>query len=358
MAIYHYSQKSLKCGKGKSAVQHASYISGDKLQSERTGLTYAEHKSKGHIAHAELSLPKGIVYTRQELWNFCEMSIPTAGQNWAKYGDFALPVEWSERECIDHAREFLHETFIKKGYAVDWALHDQDGNPHIDYMVTPRAFSDQNKFRPNEKKVYANTMIDGKPGYDPARPTTEEYRIPVIDPKTGTQKIGAKNRRMWKQVSIQNDGISSKNFLKEARKNWQDIANKYLEPDAKIDCRSYAAQGKDQLPGIHIGVAAMAIQERAEAIVASDPTAEPMTSDRYAENQNIKYFNFSVAGLRAKWLASIAASKERIKAYRESIAQLFINTRPAPTVKPWTIPKPKNRELLMDRKGKANNPDR
>lgn len=349
MSIYHYSQKSIKCGKGKSAIQHASYISGERLQSERTGQIFAEKKSKGHIVHSELSLPTGISYTRSELWNFCENTITTDGQNWAKWGDFALPVEWSQRECIDHAREFLEETYVKKGYAVDWSLHNQDGNPHIDYMVSPRAFKGQDKFAPNEKKVYANTLdAEGKPAYDPAIPNDAIHRIPVIDPKTGEQKLGRRNEKMWQRVSVRNDGISSKDFLLNARRSWQDIASKYLEPADHIDCRSNAVRGIDQLPGIHIGPAGQAIQERAVATVEQNPEAIPEASYRHMGNQNIHNYNLAMAALRAR----LVAMRVRLNAYTERIAQLLILARPKPknqpAVKPWTPDMPMPRSMRQN----------
>lgn len=338
MAIYHLSFRSLKAGSGRSAVQHASYISGETLKNERLGVTFAEKKSKGYIAYSELSLPENVNYSRAELWNFVEDKITIDKQNQAKYGDIALPKEWTLEQCKSYARELMWEVFVSKGYAVDWAIHIQDGNPHIDFMVTSRAFLGQDKFAPNSKSMYANTLINGKPGYDPNIPTDVEYRIPVIDKKTGTQKIGARNRKMWHQVKIENEAISSRPFLYNFRQSWQDIANAHLAPEDWIDCRSYAARGIEKVPGEHHGNVALAIESREEG------TSEVIgrINEEITEKKARLNFRQKMEALKRQYanvLSEIVSLREKL-AIQIIAARKSKQEQPAPVVevKPYKLP--------------------
>lgn len=91
---------------------------------------------------------------------------------------------------------------ISYGYAATYAIHtDKAGNnPHAHILV-------------------ANRHIDPKTGKWAAKRRTEYAldqngeRIPVIDPATGEQKTGAKNRKVWKRVDVSNNPLDSTEFL-------------------------------------------------------------------------------------------------------------------------------------------------
>ena len=87
-------------------------------------------------------------------------------------------------------------------------------------------------------------------------------RIPVIDQKTGKQKIGARGRKMWERISIQSTDWNDQTKAEEWRKSWADVCNEHLKGQAHIDHRSYARQGKEQLPMLHESYAARKIAKR------------------------------------------------------------------------------------------------
>lgn len=346
MAIYSLNMKSVKVGSGKNAIAKAAYISADTIKSERTGLT-SDYHNKENVIHSELTFPKNVPQlSREELWNAVEKDITVQGQNYGKSGHIALPAEWSEDECILHAREFLFENFAKEGHAVDWAVHMKQGNPHIDYFVTQKRIGEDGKFiTPKQKKVYANDRDKNgkaifnpdKPAYDPKRKEeTSAFRIPIIDPETGLQKVrvrkGKGEEKLWERVTLEDDSLNSKEFLLNLRKAWQDFANAFLDEEHQIDCRTLEAQGIDREPEIHVGATAMAIEKK-----------HPGFSERVKRNHDIKENNL---------LKTLKKEVENIQIKMQSIydktlkevQKILQGTKEE--VKAWKPPQPMQEELL------------
>lgn len=92
--------------------------------------------------------------------------------------------------------------------AVDWALHNKPGNPHVHVMCTVRGFNRDRSWARMEKKVIA-LDADGN-------------RIPVIDPKTEKQKVRARKGKEWEKNSgdikmfSPTTGTQSRNFWSSA----------------------------------------------------------------------------------------------------------------------------------------------
>ena len=280
MAIYHFNMHSTKVGIS-SAVAHSAYISGSQLYNDRTGTTH-DYSKKENIVCPTLLFPKGVEpISREELWNIVESKIKDVGRNYGKTGDFAIPVEWldtmTDEEIMEIVAKFFIENFVSKGHAVDFAFHKKDGNPHIDYFVPQLKFNEEGQLVPPKiKSVFAN-VYDKETDtydYDPELPSydrndsenTKQYRFPVIDKKTGEQKVRVRKggkEKVWQRVNIEDDSLNSKEFLQELRQSWQDTANKYLDPDQQIDCRSFDAQGiTDREPQIHISPTVLAMEKK------------------------------------------------------------------------------------------------
>ena len=244
MAIYHLHTKPISRSKGRSAIACAAYRSGEKLYSEETDRTF-DYRNKGGVVFSEIVLcdhaPERFL-DRQTLWNEVQRIESKADSRLAREIDVALPVECSREVQIKIARNFA-QFLASQGMIVDWALHDKgDGNPHAHLMCTTRPITINGEWGAKEKKVY---KLDAN-----------GERIPVIDPKTGEQKIGAKNRRMWQRETVSSTGWDKKETLREWRKKWADIVNENLAPEQHIDHRSYAEQGIEQIPTRHEGYAA------------------------------------------------------------------------------------------------------
>ena len=64
---------------------------------------------------------------------------------------------------------------------------------------------------------------------------------------------------MWERISVPTTDWNDQTKAEEWRKSWADICNEHLKGQAHIDHRSYARQGKKQLPTIHEGYVARKI---------------------------------------------------------------------------------------------------
>ena len=112
-------------------------------------------------------------------------------------------------------------------------------------------------------------------------------RIPVIDPDTGRQKIGARNRKVWKRVNVSNNPLDSKEFLERLRREWADSCNALLPGYAVIDHRSFKARGIERIPTIHEGYASREMEKRGGR------------GDLCEENRRIQALNRLLDALRA-----------------------------------------------------------
>lgn len=141
--------------------------------------------------------------------------------------------------------------------------------------------------------LVANRRIDPKTGRWAAKSRSEfaldanGRRIPVIDPDTGRQKIGARNRKVWKRVNVSNNPLDSKEFLERLRREWADSCNALLPGYAVIDHRSFKARGIERIPTIHEGYASREMEKRGGR------------GDLCEENRRIQALNRLLDALRA-----------------------------------------------------------
>lgn len=283
MAIYHFSQKLIKASSGKSAVASAAYQSGQKLYSDRVGQTFS-YTHKEEVVYSEILLPPNApeeYYDRAKLWNEVEKVNNKSNSRYGRSFDIALPHEWSKEQCIEYSRAYVQSAFVDRGLAADFAVHIKPNkkngskdNWHLHIMIPNRAFDKKGKWAKTEKKVYANCIKDGKPAYDRTLPSydskrkeeTAQYRIPVIDKKTGEQKVkireGKGKEKLWERVTIESNPFNKREMLKTWRREWAEHANQYLEPENQIDHRSFKDRGIDRTPQIHEGPAARDIARR------------------------------------------------------------------------------------------------
>ncbi len=258
MAIYHFHTSIIKASKGKCAVASAAYISAESLYDERLGQTFS-YTRKEEVVFSEILLPTNApenLRDRATLWNEVERVQNKANSRYARQFDMALPAELDRTQMIELSRKFIAENFVNKGMAVDWALHDKDGNPHIHVMCTVRGFSKNGTWASMEKKEYARDENGEK--------------IPDIDPLTGEQKVRVRKgkgvEKLWKRITVEANTWNSRTQLYEWRKNWAAVCNEYLSPENHIDHRSYAAQGIVKIPTVHEGAAAKEMAKRGEVV--------------------------------------------------------------------------------------------
>ncbi|MBR3251457.1 MAG: MobA/MobL family protein [Erysipelotrichaceae bacterium] len=281
--MYHLQFKSLLREKGRSCIQYAAYISGSVLKDNRTGIIH-NHLSKDEVCNSMIYLPENAPISlknelaiasknadtlnkfREKLWNSLEEREKNTHCLLGKCLDIAYPYEFDETDrkvCRDQIIKILTD----KGYAVDIADHLKENNPHMQALISARTM-DPEKTWADIKEIkgylcrnhYGSRRIfrsikDLKEYNKDAKYDFLKYsRIPVIDKKTGKQKISKKkNERLWQRKSISINPITSKEFLLNLRKSWEEIANERLPEGSRISCKSYMDLGINKIPQIYEG---------------------------------------------------------------------------------------------------------
>lgn len=301
VAIYHCSIKIISRGKGRSAVACAAYRSGTKLTDLATGKIF-DYSNKSGVVFSEVLLPENaptiFAVDRNILWDAVERKETHSAAQLAREVEVALPCEFTRQEQIDTVREYIMKNFVREGMCADWALHDKgDGNPHAHIMLTMRAIKPNGRWAEKSRTIYK---------LDP-----NEQKIPVIDPTTGQQKIGARGRKMWQRETVQANDWNDRSKAEEWRAAWAAECNRRLDRQHQIDHRSYARQAVEQEPTIHEGYAARKMER------------EGRVSDRCEINRETKALNEQYS--RSLEVANgelYNATSERLRLYRDVIRDL------------------------------------
>ena len=138
----------------------------------------------------------------------------------------------------------------------DWAIHDSENdkgqrNLHIHVLLTMRPLTENGEWGAKTKKVY---VLD-----------ENGERIPLIDKKTGKQKVDKRNRKQWKCQTVEStDWNSRENAMMWRRDLAETInaTNEQLGIAVHWEHRSFKEQGIDKEPTIHIGAVANALERK------------------------------------------------------------------------------------------------
>lgn len=303
MAIYHLHVANIggkKSGASQSAVGFAAYISGDKIESERTGMKY--DFTKKDVEYSRIYLPDHApekFADRSTLWNDVE-KFEKADARYAKTIDAALPNELSVEESKKVMEQFAN-FFTDKGMICDAALHYIPGNHHIHMMLTTRKIDvDGNWMQYKEKKVFA---LD-----------EEGQRIPLVDAE-GNQKTDSHGRKQWKRIRVIENDWEGKEFVVKIREAWADKCNDALERkglEDRIDHRSYEEQGIDRIPTRHEGREARELE------------AHGGVSDICEENRRIRAIN-KIHDMIEAASSGIEALKVRIDTMKADIQREYVD---------------------------------
>ena len=241
IAIYHWNIGIVSRGKGKSAVAAAAYRSGEKLTNEWDGMTH-DYTRKGGVVHTEIMLPPHAPPSfsdRSTLWNSVELYEKAGNAQLAREIDAALPIELSREEQIRLVREYCSSQFVSRGMCVDFAIHDTNsGNPHCHIMLTMRPLDERGAWAAKSKKEY-----DLDENGERIRLPSGRYKTHKVDLTGWNDKD---NTLLW-------------------RKAWADFTNDFLERNGspeRIDHRSNAERGIDEIPTVHMGVAACQMEKK------------------------------------------------------------------------------------------------
>src|SRR6195952_2883524 len=217
MAIYHFSAKVISRAAGSSALAAAAYRSASRLPDQRLD-RHHDFSNKAGVVHSEVMLPDGAapeLSDRESLWNAVELAEKRIDAQLGREIEFAIPRELSKEDGIALAREFVRDEFVSRGMIADLNVHwdigaDGEAKPHAHAMLTMRE-------------------------------VTEEGFGPKV--------------RDWNATSL----------LEHWRESWAAHANERmaeLDIDARIDHRSFDAQGIELEPQPKIGPAAARMAEQ------------------------------------------------------------------------------------------------
>jgi Ti-type conjugative transfer relaxase TraA len=217
MAIYHLHVKVIGRKSGSSAVASAAYRSASRLRDDRLERSH-DFSAKRGVVHSEVMLPKNAPQAwsdRERLWNDVEAFEVRKDAQLAREVEFALPRELTQAQGIELARDFVQSEFVDQGMIADVNVHwdmAEDGmpKPHAHVMLTMRAVN-ENGFGPKARDWNRTEMVE-----------------------------------RW-------------------RERWAEIANQRLaelDIDARIDHRSFEAQGIGLEPQSQIGAPAQRIESQ------------------------------------------------------------------------------------------------
>ncbi len=268
MAIYHAHFSKVQRSKGQNAIASAAYVGATCLQKLDGSL--ADYRKKKGVSGSKVILPSYVsssqVVTSQKLWAMAEQSENRKNSTTARRGDFALPCEFTEEECLAVGYAYSQDIADRYGVVVDVHFHDLDKqNPHIDLMWTSRVFD-------GEKLTNKTRILDDK--------------------ATGTQEF------LW------------------LRERWATRVNEKLASyGTHIDHRSYKDQGLEKIATKHLGREMTALERKG------------ISTDLGEYNNDIRELNV-LHEVKNKINKEIAQIQEQLKELsNESTQQKICRTR-------------------------------
>ena len=337
MAIYHLEAKVVSRGAGRSAVAASAYLSCSRLYNDYDGIQHDYTKKQG-LVWQEVFLPEYAPQEwqdREKLWNAVEEVETAKDSRLAREFVVALPIELSREEQIELLQDFIRKQFVSDGMCADAAIHDTDGhNPHAHILLTVRPLDEQGKWQYKTEKEYLCAKNGEERGF-----TATEFKVAQAEGwekqypyKVGKKKVymtpsaaeaqgliradkHPKSTRYGRQNPI-SERWNSEGQLSAWRAAWADVTNCYLERagrEERIDHRSNAARGLDEIPTIHEGVTARALERK--GIIA----------DRCEINRQIKADNALLRELKAAVKKLGQAVKNTLPAIAEAMENLRKN---------------------------------
>lgn len=340
MAIYHLEAKVISRGAGRSAVAASAYLSCSQIYNDYDGIQHDYTRKRG-LVWQEVFLPPiapAAWSDRSILWNAVEENEKTKDSRLAREFVVALPIELGKTDWQSLLTEFIQDNFVAEGMCADVAIHDPyppGHNPHAHIMLTIRPLQENGKWQHKTEKEYLCVRDGAEWGF-----TSAEYKIaqaegwekqyqylvgerkvymaPSEAEKQGYERANKypKSTKYGRQNPISQRWNSDEQLL-IWRKKWATVTNRHLaqypEIDARIDHRSHAARGLDELPTIHEGYHARKLE------------AMGIVSDRCEINRQIKADNALLRELKAKVKKLAAAVKTSIPELANALESLREN---------------------------------
>ena len=334
MAIYHLEAKVVSRGAGRSAVATSAYLSCSRLYNDYDGIQH-DYKRKQGLVWQQIFLPEYAPQEwqdREKLWNAVEEVETAKDSRLAREFVVALPIELSREQQIELLQDFIREQFVSDGMCADAAIHDTDGhNPHAHILLTVRPLDERGKWQYKTEKEYLCMRNGEERGF-----TAAEFKSAQNDgwEKQYPYKVGKKKVYMTPSAAEAQELIradkhpkstpygrqnpiserwNSEEQLVSWRVAWADVTNRYLESagrEERIDHRSNAARGLDEIPTIHEGVTVQALERKG------------IVSDRCEMNRQIRADNALLRELKAEIKKLAALVARTVPAIAEGLEKL------------------------------------
>ena len=283
MALYLCSFKNITRSEGRSAVAAAAYRAGEKVTNRWDGVTHDYTKKQG-VVHTEILLPPEApaeYLFRAKLWNAVEAAEKSTNARLCRECLLALPTELNREQQVQLVRDFVEQNFVALGMCADVAIHDPQSrnseNPHAHILLTVRPINDRGKWEPKSQVEYRCKRGTEERGF-----TAAEFRDATHEGWEKEYKYKTRGRKVWLTPSeaeaqglTNSDRVSrtprttphgrenptaarwnSPEQLRQWRENWARCVNdkfKELGLSQRVDHRSYAEQGREEIPGVHTG---------------------------------------------------------------------------------------------------------
>lgn len=245
MADYRLSAKAISRGKGQSSVASAAYRSASRLIDERTGEIHDYTRKQG-VTHSEIITPDNTpewMQDRAALWNAVESVETRKNSQLSREIQLSLPHELEAEQRKELVRNFVQEQFVNQGMIADINIHAPDKNG-------------------DERNHHAHIML-----------TMRELTGEGFHKQKATEKA-----RSW----------NSDEQLLQWREQWADHQNRALERhghSARVDHRSFEAQGIDREPSQHLGHVASDMERKGKRSRIGDENRE-IANDNFERVQN------------------------------------------------------------------------
>lgn len=250
MAIPHLSVKCLSRSNDCSATAAAAYRAGTRIVCARGAVTHDYSRKRG-ITHTEIIVPPASAWARDRsvLWNAAEEAENRKNSVVAREYELALPHELSAQGRVDLAREFAEHVSARFGVAADVAIH------------APHRLGDA---RNHHAHILTTTRVVASGGLG--------AKTRVLDDKSTSSREVTALRLAWERMV--NDALEQERLA--ARISMRSLRAQRREAEARAAAhrrqgeadRARLAEAEaialDRPRESHVGVAAMAIERRAQ----------------------------------------------------------------------------------------------
>lgn len=295
MAIGHLSVKSVSRSKGRSATAAAAYRAGTRIACARGGMTHDYTRKRG-VAYTEIIVPPAAAWARDRsvLWNAAERSENRKNSVVAREYELALPHELSAQGRVDLAREFAEHVSARFGVAADIAIH------------APHRLGDARNWHAHVLTTTRVVVSDGLGA-----------KTRILDDKTTSGREVMALRLAWERMV--NQALERERL--EARISMRSLQAQRREAEARAE--EHRRHGEADLARLaeaeaialdrpreaHVGVAAMAIERRAQ----QEATAAGVAY------QEVTPFGALREAVRARRAAAEEAARRHVEAQIEAI---------------------------------------